>query len=141
MTLLLNTGHALYETGKLDEALKLYYKALYLHPDSLNPLRAIAWCEMALGKFDKALPHFDRILAAQPKESDFINAGHLHTLMEEYAVARQHYAKALQLKNNDLADLRADIEADLKQLPILGNKTDELHIMMDSFVTESEKKK
>ncbi|MDE5878360.1 MAG: tetratricopeptide repeat protein [Muribaculaceae bacterium] len=138
MTLLLNTGHALYETGKLDEALKLYYKALYLHPDSLNPLRAIAWCEMALGKFDKALPHFDRLLAAKPKDSDFVNAAHLHILMDQYAVARQLYSKALQLRNNDLDTLRADIETDLQQLPVLAGKTDELHIMLDSFVNSSE---
>lgn len=140
MTLLLNTGHALYEIGKLDEALKLYYKALYLHPDSLNPLRAIAWCEMALGKYNKALPHFDRLLAAEPKESDFINAAHLHLLMEQYAVARQLYSKALQLKNNDLTALRADIESDIQQLPGLSSKTDELHIMLDSFVVSSESK-
>lgn len=139
MTLLLNTGHALFEIGKLDEALRLYYKALYLHPDSLNPLRAIAWCEMALGKFDKALPHFDRLLAANPKDSDFINAGHLHMLMGHYAVARQLYGNALQLKNNDISNLRADIETDLQQLPGLIDKTDELHIMLDSFVNSSER--
>ncbi|MDE6670074.1 MAG: tetratricopeptide repeat protein [Muribaculaceae bacterium] len=139
MTLLLNTGHALYETGKLDNALKLYYKALYLHPDSLNPLRAIAWCEMALGKFDKALPHFDRLLAAKPKDSDFINAAHLHILMDQYAVARQLYSKALQLRNNDITTLREDIETDLQQLPILADKTNELHIMLDSLLNSSEK--
>lgn len=57
---------ALDHSGKRNEALAAYRRALQLNPDSVEARLGVAKTSMLLGKPDEAIPEFQQVLKAQP---------------------------------------------------------------------------
>lgn len=91
ISLIMNTGNTLLEAGDIKGALSQFYHANYLRADSQKILRALAWVELLNGNFDKSADFYARIITSDPRESDYLNAGHAELLRGNYREALNYY--------------------------------------------------
>lgn len=106
-----NIGHCLLELGRPSEALKYYFKVEYLDAHNTKVLRPIAWCSFLVGNYSQSLNYYNKILATQPKYSDYLNLGHLYLAMGNIAEAIQYYRQSIDEIGKDrfISDFKADI--------------------------------
>lgn len=83
----LATGYALSEAGDPAAAEPFFHKAAYLMPDSLKPVRALAWIQFLNRRFDNADASYGKLLADSPEAEDFLNAGHVKLAKGDMAAA------------------------------------------------------
>ena len=100
-TVALNIGHCLLELGQPDEALKSYYKAEFLNPDSSKTARPIAWASLLAGDTARARRYYEKIMADGPRAEDCLNAGHLEMIEGRYHDAIANYRRAVALMDFD----------------------------------------
>lgn len=109
-------GHTELEAGRPADALKHYFKVEFLKPDSTKTQRPIAWASLLNGEYDRARTYYDRILAADPQETDWLNAGHLEMLTGNYRRAADNYLKSIVAMNFDASRFARVFGADLPTL-------------------------
>lgn len=73
----LRLGFALTESGNPADALPQFHKAAYLMPESLKPLRGLAWTQFLLKDFDAAAETYAKVTARGAIADDWLNAGHV----------------------------------------------------------------
>ncbi len=92
---LMAAGHASYQTGDADEALRAYFQALALEHLSVGqlagPLNAVAWIYQELGKLDEALPLARAAVHIQPDTPSFLQT------LAMVLLRRGNHAEALKL--------------------------------------------
>lgn len=88
------TGSCLAEEGRYDEALQYFFKLDFLENDCVKAWRGIGWCSYVSGKHEQAMKYYDKILAAKPLATDYLNAGHVAWTLGNIDKAAELYGKA-----------------------------------------------
>lgn len=95
ITLMLCRADCLIHLKRYEEALKYLFKANYLSGDTPGTIRPLAWCLLLSGKYDRAEQYYQKLFAAEPAKTDYLNAGHNAWLMGNTAEAVARYLRAL----------------------------------------------
>ncbi|MDE6395534.1 MAG: tetratricopeptide repeat protein, partial [Duncaniella sp.] len=119
VNLALNIGLSLVKLRRYDEALQYLFKAEFLGSGNEKATRALAWCTLLDGDYDRCVKYTATLLAsAAPRANDYINAGHLSILTGHPGEAVDLYADAIKAMEGDvdrfmhvIADDRAVITA------------------------------
>jgi Flp pilus assembly protein TadD len=117
VSLIMNAGNMLLETGDVAGALSHFYHANYLRSDNQKVMRAVAWVELLNGNFAKSADYYSRIIALGAQASDYLNAGHAALLQGHFKEAVNFYR--LSAEGNE-ADFDLAFNADLATLESLG---------------------
>jgi tetratricopeptide (TPR) repeat protein len=93
-----NVGGALFEQGKLDEAMQYYQRSLEYNPnhvDALNSIGAI----LANRKSEEAVDWFQRALAVQPAHAEALfNMGNAMAAQDRHGEAVAYFKRALEIR-------------------------------------------
>ncbi|MDE6066537.1 MAG: tetratricopeptide repeat protein [Duncaniella sp.] len=101
--LALNIGLSLVKLRRYDEALQYLFKAEFLGSGNEKATRALAWCTLLDGDYDRCVKYTATLLAAaSPRPNDYINAGHLSLLTGHPGEAADHYAEAIKAMDGDI---------------------------------------
>lgn len=100
--LLVQIGNLLLELEQYEEALTYFYKADYLNEGETESTRAIAWCSFIQNNETQAKKYYTKLLALQPTNEDYINAGHVHLWTGNITEALLCYRR---VTNDDAAQL------------------------------------
>lgn len=130
ISLIMHTGYAKSEAGDAEGALASYYHAGYLDPDNPKIWRAIAWQELVKGSFEKSLKYYDRIMAASPSASDFLNAGHAAAASGDLKKALFNYRKSAEGR---MGDFEKEFVSDYGVLESLGMPRLTLDLILDKL--------
>lgn len=71
-----NIANSLLEGGRIEEALKYFFKVDYLASKGERTMRPIAWCSFLIGNYSQSVDYYNRIIAKQTGANDYINRGH-----------------------------------------------------------------
>lgn len=91
--------------GKLKKAVDYCHKAIAIDPDFGNPYNDIGVYLLQMGKYDKAIPWFDKAKRAcryETPEYAYCNLGKVYELQGLWPLAMQEYQKALQVRDKYL---------------------------------------
>lgn len=119
LTLTLGLGSCLSALDNPKEALRHFYKADYLDKGRMDVMRAIAWNEMLAGNSGKSIEYHERVIAAEPTPTDFMNAAHARLLAGETEEAVKLYRRSLKEFGDDKRFLETFAE-DIPTLERLG---------------------
>ena len=84
-----NLGVGLARSGRLDEAIERFQKALAGSPDSAAIHANLAGALIEKGRLDEAIPHFEQALKSEP------NSPQLNSAMGRLLAARGRFAEAI----------------------------------------------
>ena len=87
--------------GKLDQAIEQCKRAIEIDPDFGNPYNDIGAYLIELGRYDQAIPWFERAIEApryEPRHFPHFNLGSVYLAKELYSRARECFEKALVLE-------------------------------------------
>ncbi len=113
VALTLNIGLCLLKLRRFDEALQELFKAEYLGTDSPKALRAIVWCTLLGGDYERCRVYTDRVLALpDPTPTDLLNGGHLAMLTGSPAEGARLYAASIAARDFDTEAFMADMARD-----------------------------
>lgn len=130
--LALSLGHCYLAEGEYKKALQAYYRAEYFDTKHQRALRPLAWCTFIEGDYEKSKKYYERVLAGNPDDNDYLNAGHLAMAMANYREAAKCYRQYLQHHNFDVEKLDNAIKADSKHLVNAGIDSIMLALVMDA---------
>lgn len=130
VSLIMNTGNALSESGDLQGALHSYYHANYINPDNPKIWKAIAWTEFLAANLNKSTSYYDKILLSSPEPIDFLNAGHVKLASKKMKEAISLYKKSAE---NNIKDFEASFLADTDTLSNAGIDKLTQHLILDSI--------
>ena len=128
------SGVCLADQKRYDEALQYFFRLDLLESDSQKTWRAIAWCYFALGKYEQAARYYDRILAARPQASDYLNAGHVAWVSKQTEQAVSFYTQAMQLCDGQEA-FRKLFNYDKEELLRKGIAPGDVSLMIDAIIS------
>lgn len=74
----LNACLAAQKAGKFKSTLNSLYELYYNFPDNLTVQRVLAWSLLNGDNPAKAIPIYNKLLAAKPETEDYVNAGYAH---------------------------------------------------------------
>lgn len=124
------SGSCLAEEGRYEEALQYFFKLDFLENDCIKAWRGIGWCSYVSGKYEQAMKYYDKILAAKPLATDYLNAGHVAWTLGNIDKAAELYGKAAAQSSSRNAFLEMfyrDKSSILKQ----GIAEEEIPLMLD----------
>lgn len=99
----LNLGQALFEEGRLDEALQQYRQAVELHPDGDQEQANLGTALMEKGLYAEAIEHLNAALAIKPEFLAAQNSLALaYSRLGDDDQAVVHFRKALEIKPDAL---------------------------------------
>lgn len=111
ISLIMNEGNALAESGDMQAALRSYYHANYIDPENPKIWKAIAWTEFISGNFDKSTSCYAKILLSDPEAIDFLNAGHAKLALKDIKGAVALYRKSAEYSLKDFTEaFKADAD-------------------------------
>ncbi len=128
----LNMGYALIEAGKPEDAKKQFHKAAYLTPDSLKPLRGLAWTRFLTHEFDRAKESYDKIIALGASAEDYLNAGHTARALGNIREAINYYRLYAYSEATDPDRLEKALRADDRQLREAGIDTSSMMLIVEA---------
>lgn len=112
---------ALAASDKPVEAEAAFHKAQYLMPDSVRPLRGLAWVQLLNGKAAQAAETLEKVFAIDPIPEDYLNAGHAARALGNIKAALNFYVLYMGEKNDEnLLKLEKAINADSEKLQNAG---------------------
>jgi tetratricopeptide (TPR) repeat protein len=121
------------ELKNYSEALKYYFKADYLEPESHKAWRAIAWCSFLTGKYDQARHYYKKIMDNQPQTQDFLNAGHTEWALQNIRKALTFYQSAVQAEAGDFEKFQTLFKQDIPDLIPAGIEPSEIPLILDQL--------
>jgi tetratricopeptide (TPR) repeat protein len=136
LSIQLNIGHCYLKLKDYPEALKYYFKVEYLTDSKGKTWRPIAWCSFLTGKYKQALDYFTKIIADNPNDIDYLNAGHTCLAMGNNKEALQLYKSALIANGNSYDKFMETFTADVPDLLNAGVRADDIPVILDSLVYE-----
>ena len=125
------TGHCYLDLHDYDEALKYYFRVEYKDPGNIKILRPIAFCYLALGRFEDSGKYYDRLSSGKLNAHDYINKGHLELCQGRKKEAVDLYRKSIltgEITKNEFMEI---FEEDKFLLYSLGINPDDLPIVLD----------
>ena len=87
-------GSCLAELEKYEEALQYFFKLDFMESNCIKAWRAIGWCSFVSGKHEQAMKYYEKILAAKPLATDYLNAGHVAWRLGNIEKTVEYYSKA-----------------------------------------------
>ena len=130
----LNYGYALTEAGQHDKAEAQFHKAAYLMPDSLKPLRGLAWTQFLNRKYDQAVQTYEKIIGRGAIAEDYLNAGHVSWASGNLREAMNFYRLSAAYEGRGVAALEADLNADRHILADAGIDTSGLKLIVEALM-------
>lgn len=137
----LNIGHCYLEQKQYDEALKYYFKVDYLDTKGTKARRPIAWCSFLAGKTEQAWRYYEKILADKPTALDYLNAAHVALAMRNIRQAIALYNDSIAAYNGNVARFTKNFEQDIPDLIHAGINPDDIPIIYDQIIYQSQEKK
>jgi Flp pilus assembly protein TadD len=105
-----NLATALIATGKVEEAMPHFQRAISIRPDDAMATLNIATYEQMMGNYAAALEGYARVLQFTKVSSLLVNArinsGYAHYSLKQYDGAKQDFDAALSQQPNDWASYR-----------------------------------
>jgi len=98
------SGDRFYESGRLDEAVQEFQRALTLDPDNVNVHNSLGVCYANMGKFEEAVAEFSRVTELEP--SDFMahyNLGCALLSLARKGEAQHAFSRAAELEPDNAA--------------------------------------
>src|SRR6185436_13456856 len=96
-TLLSNLAYLYYQSGKLEDAIATYGRAVEADPADPDGYEGRAVCLLALGKPAEAEKDMDVVVAARPSSDSHSNRGAIRSRAGRFEAAMEDYQKAIQL--------------------------------------------
>ena len=127
----ISIGHCHLELKDYNEALKCFFKVDYLDSKSHKAWRPIAWCSFLTGKYDQARNYYKKIIAHQPSEQDWLNAGHTEWALQNIKGALHCYEEAVRKANGGFQAFLELFNQDIPDLLIAGIDLSEVPLMLD----------
>lgn len=127
----ISIGHCHLELKDYSEALKCFFKVDYLDSKSHKAWRPIAWCSFLTGKYDQARNYYKKIIAHQPSEQDWLNAGHTEWALQNIKGALYCYEEAVRKANGGFQAFLELFNQDIPDLLIAGIDLSEVPLMLD----------
>lgn len=87
-------GSCLAEQERYEEALQRFFKLDLMENNCIKAWRAIGWCSFVSGKSEQAMRYYNKVLAAKPIATDYLNAGHVALQLGDMTKAAELYTKA-----------------------------------------------
>lgn len=98
-----NFGNALFQNGRIDEALEQYEEAVKIQPNYAFAYNSIGWALLQKGQRDEAIAQFQKALEIQPDYAKAHNNLALALLQKgQVDEAIVHYQKALEIQPYDV---------------------------------------
>lgn len=117
-------------------AAEVLSKALKLNPDNDQVKRALAQSLLYSDQYAEALPLFQELAAAEPKDAQLqLRLAEIYRQKRDFAKAREALAKAKELDQNSV-----EIRYDEVNLLEAEGKTDEAIVALQKLLTDSAKK-
>lgn len=107
-------------------------KAEFINPDSIKPIRPLAWVLFIERRFDEAQTYYDRLIASDPTPDDLLNYGHLAWAQRRLGEAINYYR--LSAERSSVNKLIDAIRADAKYLSLAGINIDEMPLVIDAII-------
>lgn len=125
-------GECLVRLERYDEALREFFKSDYLSPGNLSASRAIAWCSVLTGKIPQARKYYGKIIAAEPRPDDYVNAGHAAWIDGDMQGAASLYSHTSKSMEPD--DFCRKFEADTAVLATYNISEEDMRLMEDLII-------
>jgi tetratricopeptide (TPR) repeat protein len=136
VNLALNIGLSLVKLRRYDEALQYLFKAEFYCSGSEKATRALAWCTLLGGDFERCVKYTATLLAsASPRPNDYINAGHLSLLTGHPGEAVDHYQEAIKELGGDVDRFLSIISEDKLTVPAFGSVDPDLLAIVTDAAT------
>lgn len=121
VSLALSIGFCLVKLRRFDEALQVLFKAEYLGADSPKALRAIVWCTLLGGDYERCRAYTGRLFAkGDLTPDDYLNAGHLEMLTGHPSEAAERYAESIAARGFSADAFVEALRRDFEPLPALA---------------------
>ena len=92
---IIDKGHAAYDTGRYEEALEHYARALELSPEDVDTWINLGLCHRHLENFEKAIEAYQRAIDFEPQSFlAWNNMGWAYHCKNDEERAREAYKKA-----------------------------------------------
>ena len=132
LNIAVNLGRLYILAEEYSKAVNQLHKAEFISPDSIKPLRPLAWALFINRQFDEAQNYYDRIIAAEPTSDDLLNSGHLAWARQRLGEAINYYRLSAERSSAD--KLIETIRADRKYLALAGINVDEMPLVIDAII-------
>lgn len=130
----INIGHCLLEVKNYTEALKCFFKVDYLDSKkSHKAWRPIAWCSFVTGKYDQARNYYQKILANNPNEQDYLNAGHIEWALNNMKETLRLYVLSVQSKDGNIHKFMEQFHQDIPELLTAGVEAEDIPLLLDQL--------
>lgn len=139
VSLALNIGLSLVKLHRYDEALQYLFKAEFYGSGSEKAMRALAWCTLLGGDYERCVKYTATLLAAaSPRPNDYINAGHLSLLTGHPGEAVDHYVDAIKSMDGDIDAFLRRVSDDKVTIAAFGDVDPNLTaIVIDASIAKS----
>lgn len=127
-------GAALVAAHRPAEAVKQFYKAVYLAPQHKGSQRALAWALFLDRRFDEAAKAYDALLADNPAGEDYFNAGHTARALGNMREAISFYRRSMQADSIDAAQLEKKLADDDRWLVEAGVDTADNRLILEAIL-------
>ena len=124
------TASCLAEQKRYEDALQYFFKLDFLENNCMKAWRGIGWCSFVSGKHEQAMKYYDKLLAAKPLATDYLNAGHVAWVLGNIEKAAGLYGKAMAESGSKDAFLEI-FDRDRNSLLKQGIAAEEIPLMLD----------
>ncbi|WP_285823284.1 tetratricopeptide repeat protein [Duncaniella freteri] len=139
VSLALNIGLSLVKLHRYDEALQYLFKAEFYGSGSEKATRALAWCTLLGGDYERCVKYTATLLAGTtPRPNDYINAGHLSLLTGHPGEAVDHYVDAIKAMEGSVDSFLRRLADDKVTISAFGGVDPQLMaIVVDTSIAKS----
>lgn len=139
VSLALNIGLSLVKLHRYDEALQYLFKAEFYGSGSEKATRALAWCTLLGGDYERCVKYTATLLAVTtPRPNDYINAGHLSLLTGHPGEAVDHYVDAIKAMEGNVDSFLRRLADDKVTISAFGGVDPQLMaIVVDTSIAKS----
>jgi len=139
VSLALNIGLSLVKLHRYDEALQYLFKAEFYGSGSEKATRALAWCTLLGGDYERCVKYTATLLAGTtPRPNDYINAGHLSLLTGHPGEAVDHYVDAIKAMEGNVDSFLRRLADDKVTISAFGGVDPQLMaIVVDTSIAKS----
>ena len=132
LNIAVNLGRLYILAEDYNAAINQLHKAEFINPESVKPLRPLAWALFINRQFNEAQAYYDRIIASDPTADDLLNFGHLAWAQRRLGEAINYYRLSAERSSAD--KLIETIRSDAKYLSLAGINIDEMPLVIDAII-------
>lgn len=122
------------EKGEFGEAIKLYFKAMYLDENSSRPWRPLSWALMMTGDLKRSREYVGKLIAAGGEAVDYVNLGHINLLEHNSREAVNAYKTAIAMSPDGFSFFSQAIADDAPMLVKAGLRPEMARFVIDAVL-------